>query len=318
MRRWLDWRTLVVVAPLLVSVIGWLALRYGPPTNRRFSLNASALLGDWLLLLGVVISLLLGAGLLLWRWRDRVAAQRLSIQQAQSAADRRRFLQRLDHELKNPLTAMRTGLANLSSSPPNSPPLIGEQINTLQSIEAQAIRLSRLTADLRKIADLETRPLERRPVDLVALLDEAAELAREQTSATERRITLSTPQAPWPLPTIAADWDLIFLAIYNLLDNAVKFTRPGDAVEVRAREEGNRVVVEIADTGPGIAAAEQAHVWAELYRAEQTRAIAGSGLGLALVRAIVERHGGEVALASREGQGTSVTISLPIASVTNR
>ncbi len=312
MKRWIL-RLLVVAAPVLLSVIALIALRYGPLDNEQFSLRASALLSDWLLLLGVVISLGLGAGLLLWRWRDRVAAQRLSAQRKQSATERRRFLQRLDHELKNPLTAMRAGLANLSSSALDS-----GQTTTLQSIEAQAIRLSRLTADLRKIADLETRPLECRPVDLAALLDEAVELVREQPGATERRVTLSTPQAPWPLPTVDADWDLMFLAIYNLLDNAVKFTRAGDAVEIRAREEGDRVVVEIADTGPGIAAAEQPHVWAELYRAEQMRGIAGSGLGLALVRAIVKRHGGEVALASREGQGTSITVHLPIAPVTNR
>ncbi len=313
MRRGWFGPMLVVATPVLLGVVVLVALRYGPLDNQRFSLRVGALLSDWLLLLGVVISLGLGAGLLIWRWRDRVNARRLSAQREQSATERRRFLQRLDHELKNPLTAMRAGLANLSSSP-----LDDGQTTTLQSIDAQAIRLSRLTADLRKIADLETRPLDRRPVDLAALLDEAVELVREQPGATERRVTLSTPQAPWPLPAVDADWDLVFLAVYNLLDNALKFTRAGDAVEIRAREEGDRVVVEIADTGPGIAVAEQAHVWAELYRAEQTRGIAGSGLGLALVRAIVERHGGEVALASREGQGTSVTIVLPAAPVTNR
>jgi two-component system OmpR family sensor kinase len=107
------------------------------------------------------------------------------------------------------------------------------------------------------------------------------------------------------------DWDLLFLATYNLLDNAYKFTRPGDTVEVRAIEEADSVVIEVADTGPGIPEEELPRVWDELYRGQGARGIPGSGLGLALTRAIVDRHGGGVALRSRAGQGTVVTLRLP-------
>jgi two-component system, OmpR family, sensor kinase len=106
---------------------------------------------------------------------------------------------------------------------------------------------------------------------------------------------------------------LLFLAVYNLLDNTLKFTRPGDTIEVRAFEDGSHVAVEVADTGPGIPESEAPHVWEELYRAEGARGIPGSGLGLALVRAIVERHGGQVTLRSRAGQGTVVALRLPLA-----
>jgi two-component system OmpR family sensor kinase len=124
-------------------------------------------------------------------------------------------------------------------------------------------------------------------------------------------LTLVLPQAPWPVPDILGDWDLLFLAIYNLLDNALKFTRPGDTVEVRASEDGTHVIVEVADTGPGIPEEEVPRVWEELYRGQGARGVPGSGLGLALARAIAERHGGRVSLRSRVGQGTVVTMRLP-------
>jgi two-component system OmpR family sensor kinase len=114
------------------------------------------------------------------------------------------------------------------------------------------------------------------------------------------------------LPTISGDQDLLFLAVHNLVDNALKFTRPGDTVEMRAFEDGARLVIEVADTGPGIPAAEVAHIWEELYRGQGARGIAGSGLGLALARAIVERHKGQVGLRSREGQGTVFMMRLPL------
>ena len=108
------------------------------------------------------------------------------------------------------------------------------------------------------------------------------------------------------------DRDLLFLAVYNLLDNALKFTRPGDIIEVRAVENGRTVTVEVADTGPGIPEDELPHVFEELYRGQRARGTEGSGLGLALVRAIAERHRGMVTVRSREGEGTVFTLHLPL------
>jgi two-component system, OmpR family, sensor kinase len=226
---------------------------------------------------------------------------------AQSADDRIRFLRRLDHELKNPLTAIRAGLANVVEAPDEA-----ARLDATNSVEAQALRLSRLSADLRKLAELETREIERTRVNVTALLEEAFSIAQDQASA-ERRLTLSIPQAPWPLPEISGDQDLLFLAIHNLLDNAIKFTRSGDRVEVRAFEDGQNIVIEVADTGPGIPEDELPYVWEELYRGKGARGIPGSGLGLALVRAIAERHRGQVTLRSRKGQGTVVILRLPAA-----
>jgi two-component system OmpR family sensor kinase len=179
-------------------------------------------------------------------------------------------------------------------------------------VDAQVLRLSRLASDLRKLAELEIRPLESTPVDVGELLHEVVAVARERPEGSQRRLTLSVPQAPWPLPTVEGDRDLLFLAVHNLVDNALKFTTSGDMIEIRAFEDGARVVIEIADTGPGIPEEEMPHVWDELYRGQGGRGIPGSGLGLALVRAIAERHGGQVDLRSRSGQGTVFTLRLPV------
>ena len=125
-------------------------------------------------------------------------------------------------------------------------------------MEAQALRLSRLSADLRKLAELEVRLVEHSPVDIPGLLREAFAMAQDQPGAAGRHLNLSIPQAPWPLPNVPGDPDLLLLAIHNLLENALKFTRPGDTVELRAFEDGTSIVIEVADTGPGIPEEEQA------------------------------------------------------------
>lgn len=245
-----------------------------------------------------VVAAILGAQ----QWRARGRAEAAAQAQARAVEERRRFVQRLDHELKNPLTAIRAGLANVAGAE--------AERAALDSVNAQVARIARLTADLRKLSELEARPLESAPVDMEELLATAWELAEEKPEAAARRMSLALPRAPWPLPPVAGDRDLLLLAVYNLLDNALKFTRPGDTVELRASEDGTAVVVEVADTGPGIPEEELPHVWEELYRGGQARGVPGSGLGLALVRAIVERHHGTVAVRSRAGQGTVFTVRL--------
>jgi two-component system OmpR family sensor kinase len=295
----------LVVASLMVDV----PALTNPIIYMRVDLSTLAVI------IGLSLSVLVMVGLVLWEWAGQRGEQRATSVRAQVAEERRRFLQRLDHELKNPLTAIRAGLANLANGLATATLRQAQdtaQQEALASVEAQVLRLSRLTSDLRKLAELEARPLERAPVDVAELLREAVTLAQEQPEADARQLTLTLPQAPWPVPDVLGDWDLLFLATYNLLDNAVKFTRPGDTVEVRAFEGGAFVVIEVADTGPGILEQEVSRVWEELYRGQGARGVPGSGLGLALVRAIVERHGGRVTLRSREGQGTVVTMRLPV------
>ncbi len=218
---------------------------------------------------------------------------------------RRRFLRRLNHELKNPLTAIQVGLANLAETT--------DEQNRRQiqaGIQVQVKRLSTLVDNLRKLAELETGPLEYTAVDVVSLLGEAVEAAQELPGASERHFILAVSDQP----DIMGDYDLLLRAIYNLLENAVKFTRHDDTIELRVSAAGEQLVVEVMDTGTGIAEEDLPHVWDELYRSQDARAVPGSGIGLAMVKAIVERHGGRVALHSRPGLETVVTLWLPLSS----
>lgn len=295
-RRWVP-----ILAPAGIGLAVNVILGSGQVSNPVVFLKTDA--GTWALAGGAVLSALLAIRPA-WLDSQNRLRQRYTLEGVQS---RHRFLFRLDHELKNPLTALRAGLANLAQTASTD-----SQRQTITSLEAQTLRLSRLTADLSKLAELESSPLEPARVELAELMKEALALAREHPNAIGRRLTLTLPQAPWPLASVLGDRDLLFLALYNLLDNALKFTRQGDTIELRAAEDGSVVVIEVADTGPGIPSTEVPHVWDDLYRGEGARGTPGSGLGLPLVRAIAEKHGGHVALRTRPGEGTVVSLRLPV------
>ena len=212
--------------------------------------------------------------------------------------EHRQFLARLDHELKNPLTAI------LAATAPGD-----DEASAL--VAAQARRMGVLVTDLRKLADLSSAPLERELVDLEEAARDAVEAARSSVGDS-RSFTLVFPTAPWPLPRVVGDADLLYSAIQNVVFNAVKYSGEGDSIEVRASQSENSVSIEVADTGIGIPEAERQSVWAELARGSNAAGRSGSGLGLPLVRLVIERHGGNVRLTSREGVGTSVVLTLPL------
>ncbi len=220
--------------------------------------------------------------------------------------ERRRFLLRLDHELRNPVTGIGMALANIESAERDA------AVRAVASARTQVDRLGRILADLRKLAELETQEIERMPVDIATVLADVVAAVGELPEAAERTITVHLPQAPWPPPPVLGDPDLLFVSVFNLALNAVKYSRPGDAIELRAHDADHFLVVEVADTGLGIPADEQDQVWHELARGRAALAVPGTGLGLPLVRAIVTRHAGTVSMRSREGKGTVVTIRLPV------
>ena len=289
---------LVLVTSLVLSLLLW----YGVIPDLLITLRID--LGNVILIAGALVAAAWSLVKLFWKRGQQDAIEEIKLV---AADEKRRFLRRLDHELKNPLTAIRAGLANLAETA-----LDEDQKEVLSSIEAQTLRLSRLSSDLRKLAELETRPLERSAVNVSEMLQEAYNLALDQPNAETRDLKLTIPQVPWPLPAIQGDRDLLFLAVHNLLDNAIKFTRPGNTIEMRSFEDGSSLVIEVADTGQGIAEDELAHIGEELYRGRGARGIPGNGLGLALVQSIVNLHGGKVSLRSREEKGTVVTLRLPV------
>jgi two-component system, OmpR family, sensor kinase len=300
-----------VLAPAAAGAALSAALQTTEPAARLYATVSPSLLAG---IAGLLSSCVLAVVALMRRRTaaSEAAATEAAVRQAAAEAtqDRLRFLMRLDHELKNPLTAIRAGLANVDQAGARDGTMTGASV-ALASVSAQADRITRLVSDLRKLADLETQEIEAAPVDLPGLLREVTEAVGEIPGASERVIRVTVPQAPWPLPLIEGDRDLLFIAIQNLIANAVKFSAPGDTIEVRASEDDDGLLLEVADTGAGIPADEIGQVWHELARGRAARSLPGTGIGLALVRVITARHGGRVAIRSREGQGTVVSLRLP-------
>jgi signal transduction histidine kinase len=296
-RIWLTPLAILASAIMIATLLDW---QISPLPVLAFQIDVGSLL--------IVIGLLVAIFFSIVLFVHEQGQEQYKREQREALAERRSFLRRLDHELKNPITAIFMGLANLKNSVRST-----EEQEYLEIIDAHTRRLQRLTSDLRKLADLKTMEMEMVPVDLAGLLQETLHYVQEIHAPEGRRFSLIVPEVPWPLPKVRGDHDLLQLAIHNLLENAVKFSQTDDAIELRATEDDSEVLVEIADTGRGIPDEEQQHVWQELYRGENARSVPGSGLGLALTRAIIERHDGNISLRSREFEGTVVSLRLPTA-----
>jgi two-component system, OmpR family, sensor kinase len=228
-------------------------------------------------------------------WEQRARSQE---------AAHRRFMRDLDHELKNPLQAIKTAFAAFDARDGTAA--------SLQTAERQVERLRHLASRLRQLATVESATLVRENVDLEELVEESIELARAAVDGAASRITLSSQRVPWRPEQVLADRELLSHAIYNLLDNALKYSPPEAPVEVRLREDGSSATIEVADTGRGIHADDLPHVFDELYRGQHARNVDGSGLGLSLARRVAEAHGGALELRSRAGQGTIAALRLPV------
>jgi len=333
----MGWRRLVVLLPLIIGLFGaaWWnrSIWKNPIVQTRISFSML------LFLLGLLVTI----SLILYQYqkqrqqrrleklRSRMeeeqaqALTQLQVQmtedheeeisriQRQLTEDRHRFLERLDHELKNSLTALDAALENLTSNP--TEPI---SQNAKKSIKTQIERLNLLTKNLRRITKLEMHPLEVEAVDLAVLLQEIVDEVNGQLAASDRCINLILPEAPWPLSFVSGDSALIYHAVDNLLNNAIKFSESDDTIEVRARENDRYIEIDVADTGPGIPADEIPYLCEELFRGVNGRRVPGSGIGLAIVRAVVERHQGELEIHSRLNEGTVITMRLPIDSTINK
>lgn len=226
---------------------------------------------------------------------------------AGSEAEHRRFVARLDHELKNPLAAISLAVTNLAQDVhPGS-----DADRTLAGVRSQVDRLTRLVSDLRKLNDLSSTELESESVDPVEVLREVTLTLTELPAYQHREIDIGVHETPWPVGPVLADRDLLFVAFYNVVLNALKYSTDG-TVQVHARSDGQRVTIEVSDTGIGVPASDQEAMWQELSRGSNAGHVAGSGLGLPLVARIIELHRGSVAARSEETIGTRVEITLPV------
>ncbi len=259
--------------------------------------------------LGFLVSLVL---VFLYYWDIRSVRQaKILIMESlrEGEQSRRSFLRRLDHEIKNPLMGLRAALVNLQESQ-----AADERQHAVENAGRAVARLSRLLADLRKLSDLGERPIERARVDVPDLLQDAVDAAHVLPAYDGREVSLLIPRVPSPFPSVTGDRDLLVLAVYNLIENALKFTSAEDSVEVRASEDGQAMVIEVADSGVGIPEEDVPKIFEELYRGSNTLSTEGSGLGLALVKRIIALHDGKVHVRSSQAEprGTVFTIRLPV------
>ena len=257
---------------------------------------------------GVVLTLFFGAAYLNGWLKEQRARKTIEQTLQESEEGRQRFIRRLDHEIKNPLTGLRAALVNLQESGNSA-----ERQQAAENANRAVERLTRLLNDLRKLSDLEERSIERMPVDIPELLDDVVDAARTIPAYRGRNVSLFISKVPAPLPLVRGDRDLLSLAVYNLVENALKYSSQNDSVEVRALEDGKAVVVEVADSGGGIASEDLSKIFEELYRGSNARSTEGSGLGLALVNRIISLHGGQIDVRSRQNgpRGTVFTVRLP-------
>ncbi len=298
------------ILPFLPLVVGALALTFLPILIQPEIVISFRLgLGAVLFLLGLLITVWIQALAVVDAVREKKARTKIDAAIRDYEEGHRRFIRRLDHELKNPLMSLQASLENLQAATE-----LDARRKAEGNIQRALERLSHLLRDLRKLSELEENMLERDLVDVPELLTELLEVVRSTPGRENRQINLLVTKVPMPPPPVVGDRDLLGLSLYNLLDNALKFTVQNEAIEVRVRDNGRSVVVEVADGGPGIHPEEQVQVFEELYRGENAHAIEGSGLGLSFVKRIIALHHGELTLRSQQDEqhGTIFTVRLPV------
>lgn len=219
------------------------------------------------------------------------------------------FLARVSHELNTPLAAMLLAVGLLEEEVPEGDPL---RPQVLRAREAGA-RLRGVVEDLLAFVDLQRPDMEVRgePTRLAPLVAEA--VAAVERLAKTKGLTVSV-EIPPDLPTLRVHPGLIRKAVDQLLKNAVYFNKPNGRITVSARRLTHWVSLSVADTGDGIPVAEQDRVFDTFYQVAEylTRRVGGLGLGLSLVKRIVEAHKGVVRLESKPGEGTTVFLQLPL------
>jgi len=226
---------------------------------------------------------------------------------------RRDLVANVSHELKTPISALRAHLENLLDGVERPEP------ETLQVMLAQSERLARLVDQLLELSRLESGdvPLRRERVRIRPLVSQV--LSEIDVARPDRQVTLEE-LVPDDLPPVDADPERVHQVLFNLLDNALRFTPPGGRVTVTASHRDGAIDVAVADSGPGIAPEHLPRLFERFYRADTARSRneGGTGIGLAIARSVVEAHGGRIWAESEPGKGATFTFELPITPETRR
>jgi two-component system, OmpR family, sensor kinase len=218
----------------------------------------------------------------------------------------RQFVADASHELRTPLTSIR-GWAQLHLHGMARDPVLVAR--AMQRIEEESLRMHSTVEELLQLARLDQgRPLDAAPVDLAGLAAHAVADAR--ALAPDRSVTVDVPDEVFA----RGDADRLLQVLRNLLDNAVRYTPAGTPVSVAVRAlPGAQVELTVTDQGPGMGPDTASKIFERFYRGNETRGPGGSGLGLSIVRSIVEAHGGTVTVQTAPGEGSRFTVTLPAA-----
>jgi two-component system sensor histidine kinase KdpD len=217
------------------------------------------------------------------------------------------LLSSVSHDLRSPLTAIKAAVGSLRTD--GVAWSDEDRAQFLETIESQTDRLTGTVTDLLDMSRLEggaVRPT-LGPLDARALLQDVKIATRPATGG--RDVCCEAPEGLW----VRADYGLLLQALTNLVENAAKYSTPGGAVHLRARAGAGPVILEVADEGPGISAADLPHIFERFYRGAEGKRALGTGLGLALARAMVELCGGNVTVESSPA-GSTFRITVPPAS----
>lgn len=219
-----------------------------------------------------------------------------------------RFFANVSHELRTPLTLLIAPLENLL----RRFNLDAETKELLSTMHSNGMRLLKLINDLLDLVRLESGRMEvkREPLDMSEFVKAVSSAARQV--AQDKRLRLQT-SIDANLGTVLADRDKLDKIVLNLVFNALKFTPAGGQVELRAERRDGKFVLAVIDTGMGISEKNLEHVFDRFWQADGSskRKFQGMGIGLALVKELVEIQGGQVTVQSQEGKGTTFTVSLP-------